>query len=75
MENEWEGFVQVTDTQMLEKVDTSHQRRLGDLFKNAVGNLPSDKFINKTLADRKNHVFETDKLDWAMARTFAYGSL
>jgi 2-oxoglutarate dehydrogenase E1 component len=79
MENEWEGFVQVTDTQMLEKVDTSYPKEDLAIVVNAVGNLPTDKkFINKIqklINDRKTMFFETDKLDWAMAEHLAYGSL
>jgi 2-oxoglutarate dehydrogenase E1 component len=44
MENEWEGFVQVTDTQMLEKVDTSHAKEdLAICLTNAVGNFLQTK--------------------------------
>jgi len=79
MKNEWEGFVQVTDTQMLEKVDTSYSTEDLTVVANAVCNLPSDKKfikkIQKLISDRKTMFFETDKLDWAMAEHLAYGSL
>jgi 2-oxoglutarate dehydrogenase E1 component len=40
-------FLQVTDTQMLEKVDTSYAKEDLAIVANAVGNLPTDKkFIN-----------------------------
>jgi 2-oxoglutarate dehydrogenase E1 component len=77
MENEWEGFVQVTDTQMLEKVD-SMQKKIWRLLQMQLviclqTKNSSIKF--KLINDRKNDVFETDKLDWAMAEHLAYGSL
>lgn len=79
MKNEWEGFVQVTDTQMLEKVDTSYSTEDLTVVANAVCNLPSDKKfikkIQKLISDRKTMFFESDKLDWAMAEHLAYGSL
>ena len=79
MKNEWEGFSQVTDTQMLEKVDTSFSKEGLKVVANAVCNLPPDKKfiskIQKLINDRKTMFFETNKLDWAMAEHLAYGSL
>ncbi|SHM01447.1 2-oxoglutarate dehydrogenase E1 component [Flavobacterium xinjiangense] len=79
MKNEWKGFEQVTDVQMLLKVDTSYpEERLTEVA-NAVSNLPSDKKfiskIQKLINDRKTMFFEINKLDWAMAEHLAYGSL
>ena len=79
MQNEWLGFEQVTNVQMLEKVDTSFHKEGLTNVANAVCNLPSDKKfiskIQKLINDRKTMYFETNKLDWAMAEHFAYGSL
>jgi 2-oxoglutarate dehydrogenase E1 component len=79
MKNEWGGFVQVTDTQMLKKVDTSYPKEDLTIVANAVCNLPSDKKfikkIQKLISDRGTMFFETNKLDWAMAEHLAYGSL
>jgi len=79
MKNEWLGFKQVTDTQMLEKVETGFPKEGLVTIANAVCNLPSDKKfiskIQKLVNDRKTMFFETDKLDWAMAEHLAYGSL
>nr|WP_314896253.1 2-oxoglutarate dehydrogenase E1 component [uncultured Flavobacterium sp.] len=79
MKNEWKGFEQVTDTQMLEKVDTAYSKEGLTEVANAICNLPSDKKfiskIQKLINDRKTMFFETNKLDWAMAEHLAYGSL
>jgi 2-oxoglutarate dehydrogenase E1 component len=79
MKNEWLGFEQVTDVQMLENVDTSYSKEGLTQVANAVCNLPTDKkFINKIqklINDRKTMFFDTNKLDWGMAEHLAYGSL
>ncbi len=79
MKNEWDGFVQVNNIQMLKKVDTSYPKEELTKIANAISNLPPDKkFINKIqklINDRKTMFFETNKLDWAMAEHLAYGSL
>jgi 2-oxoglutarate dehydrogenase E1 component len=79
MRNEWLGFEQVTDVQMLEKVDTSYSKAGLTQVADAVCNLPTDKkFINKIqklINDRKTMFFDTNKLDWGMAEHLAYGSL
>jgi 2-oxoglutarate dehydrogenase E1 component len=79
MKNEWLGFEQVNDVQMLEKVDTSYSKAGLTQVADAVCNLPTDKkFINKIqklINDRKAMFFDTNKLDWGMAEHLAYGSL
>ena len=79
MKNEWNGFTQVTDTQMLQNVDTSFPKEGLTAVANAICNLPTDKKfiskIQKLINDRKTMFFETNKLDWAMAEHLAYGSL
>ena len=79
MKNEWKGFTQVTDIQMLQKTDTSFPKDKLTTIANAICNLPSDKKfiskIEKLINDRKTMFFETNKLDWAMAEHLAYGSL
>ena len=79
MKNEWKGFEQVSDAQMLQKVDTSYSKEGLTQVANAVCNLPSDKkFIKKTeklINDRKTMFFETNQLDWGMGEHLAYGSL
>ena len=79
MQNEWQGFEQVTDTQMLQKVDTTYPLKGFTPIADAICNLPSDKKfiskIQKLINDRKTMFFETNKLDWAMAEHLAYGTL
>lgn len=79
MQNEWKGFEQVSDKQMLKKVDTSFPKEGLTAVANAISNLPSDKKfiskIEKLINDRKTMFFETNKLDWAMGEHLAYGSL
>ncbi|MFV8342860.1 2-oxoglutarate dehydrogenase E1 component [Flavobacterium sp. XS2P39] len=79
MKNEWKGFEQVTDTQMLENVATAYSKEGLTEVANAICNLPADKKfiskIQKLINDRKTMFFQTNKLDWAMAEHLAYGSL
>lgn len=78
MQNEWGGYVQADEKEMLQKVDTTFSKEtLGEIAQ-TITTLPSDKKfiskIQKLINDRKV-MFETDKLDWAMAELLAYGSL
>ena len=79
MKNEWKGFSQVTDKQMLGKFDTTFPAAGLTEIANVICNLPADKKfiskIQKLINDRKTMFFETNKLDWAMAEHLAYGSL
>lgn len=79
MQNEWQGYHQAGQAEMLEKVDTTFPKdKLADIAK-VITELPSDKkFINKIsklIGDRKAMFFETGKLDWAMGELLAYGTL
>ncbi|SHM43224.1 2-oxoglutarate dehydrogenase E1 component [Flavobacterium xanthum] len=79
MKNEWKGFEQVSDVEMLKNVDTTFPIAGLTEVANAICNLPADKKfiskIQKLINDRKTMFFETNKLDWAMAEHLAYGSL
>jgi len=79
MQNEWQGFKQVSDDVMLQKVDTTFPKEKLTEIANVICNLPKDKKfmskIEKLINDRKTMFFETNKLDWAMAEFLAYGSL
>lgn len=78
MKNEWKGFEQVSDTQMLQKYDTSFPRAALDSIIKTVSTLPSDKkFINKIskiVTDRKTG-YDNNTIDWGTAETLAYGAL
>ncbi len=79
MKNEWQGYHQAQQAEMLERVDTTFDKeKLGEIAK-VITELPADKKfigkISKVIADRKTMYFETDKLDWAMGELLAYGTL
>ena len=79
MQNEWGGFAQADEAEMLKKVNTAFSKEILTEIAKTITELPSDKKfiskIQKLINDRKNMFFETDKLDWAMAELLAYGSL
>ncbi|MBU3682022.1 MAG: 2-oxoglutarate dehydrogenase E1 component [Flavobacterium sp.] len=78
MQDEWQGFVQVSDDVMLQKVDTRFDKKQLDSILEQVSSLPSDKKfiskISKIVADRKT-MYEANTIDWGTAETLAYGSL
>lgn len=78
MENEWEGYKQVSDNVMLQKFETKFDKKQLAEIANTITQLPADKKfiskITKLIGDRKN-MLETNKLDWAMGELLAYGSL
>jgi 2-oxoglutarate dehydrogenase E1 component len=78
MENEWEGYKQVSDDVMLQKFDTKFDKKQLAEIADTITQLPSDKkFISKItkLISDRNNMLETNKLDWAMGELLAYGSL
>ena len=79
MQNVWKGFEQVSDDEMLKKVNTTFDKKELTAITKTICELPSDKkFINKIvkiIKDRNNMYFENDNLDWAMGELLAYGSL
>jgi 2-oxoglutarate dehydrogenase E1 component len=78
MQNEWEGFKQAGEDEMLQKVNTAFSKDIMDEIASVITQLPQDmKFIRKIeklIEDRKN-MYENDKLDWAMGELLAYGTL
>ena len=78
MQNEWKGFKQVSNTEMLQKVDTKVAKETLDSIIVTVSTLPSEKkFINKIskiVTDRKT-MYDNNTIDWGTAETLAYGSL
>ncbi len=78
MQDEWNGFVQVSDDVMLQKVDTTYDKIKLDGIVETISTLPSDKkFINKIskiVSDRKT-MYDNNQIDWGTAEALAYGSL
>ena len=78
MQNEWDGFEQVSDDVMLQKVDTAYDLNKLQGIASSISTLPSElKFINKIskiVTDRKT-MFDNNVIDWGTAETLAYGTL
>ena len=78
MKNEWKGFQQVSDGEMLQKVNTKVAKETLDSNIVTISTLPSEKkFINKIskiVTDRKT-MYDNNTIDWGTAETLAYGSL
>ena len=78
LQDEWKGFVQVSDDVMLQKVDTTYDKKKLDGILETISTLPADKkFINKItkiVTDRKA-MYENNQIDWGTAEALAFGSL
>ena len=78
LQDEWKGYVQVSDDEMLKKVNTTFDKKKLDEIIVSVSTLPSDKKfiskISKIVTDRKA-MYDNDVIDWGTAETLAYGSL
>jgi 2-oxoglutarate dehydrogenase E1 component len=78
MQDEWKGFEQVSDDEMLKKVNTTFDKKKLTVIANEIATLPSDKkFINKIskiVSDRKT-MFDNNTIDWGTAESLAYGTL
>ena len=79
MQDEWEGFENVTEDAMMKPVDTTVPMEVLDEVAKAITKLPEKKKflrkISKLIESREKMYFETDKLDWAMGELLAYGVL
>ncbi|NLP57653.1 2-oxoglutarate dehydrogenase E1 component [Lutibacter sp. B1] len=79
MQDTWKGFVRKGVEAMLFSEDTTYPKQELENIATIVSTVPEGtKFLRKAeriLRDRNNMVFETDKIDWGMAETLAYGSL
>ena len=79
MEDEWSGFGNVTESEMMEKVDTRFPRKRLEQIAHVITRLPEGKkFLRKVerlVDDRRKMFFETNRLDWAMGELLAYGTL
>jgi 2-oxoglutarate dehydrogenase E1 component len=78
MQNEWEGFKQVSNEEMLKTVETTFDKKKLEAIAETVATLPADKkFINKIqkiISERKT-MYDNDVIDWGTAETLAYGTL
>ncbi|SDR98119.1 2-oxoglutarate dehydrogenase E1 component [Christiangramia echinicola] len=79
MEDEWDGFENVQEDEMMGDVDTTFNVDKLDKVAEAISQLPEGKKfmrkIKKIIDGRKKMYFEDNKLDWSMAEHLAYGSL
>jgi 2-oxoglutarate dehydrogenase E1 component len=78
MQNEWGGFMQVTDTEMLKKVNTTFDKKKLEAIAETISSLPADKkFINKIskIVTERKTMYDNDVIDWGTAETLAYGTL
>ncbi|MEX0291694.1 MAG: 2-oxoglutarate dehydrogenase E1 component [Flavobacteriaceae bacterium] len=79
MQDEWKGFENVREWEMMEAVDTGYDKKKLTKIAETLTQLPKDKKflrkVEKLVNDRKKMFFETDSLDWAMGELLAYGTL
>ncbi|WP_026914692.1 2-oxoglutarate dehydrogenase E1 component [Christiangramia portivictoriae] len=79
MQDEWEGFENVQEDEMMKEIDTTFDLDKLDKVAKAISELPEGKKfmrkIQKIIDGRKQMYFENNKLDWSMAEHLAYGSL
>lgn len=79
MADEWKGFANVREWEMMEKVDTTYEKKKLTAVAEVITQLPKGKKflrkVEKLVNDRRKMFFETDNLDWAMGELLAYGSL
>ncbi len=79
MADEWSGFVNVREWEMMEVVDTSYDKKKLTQIAKTITTLPKDKKflrkVEKLVEDRRKMFFESNTLDWAMGELLAYGSL
>ncbi|WP_228236940.1 2-oxoglutarate dehydrogenase E1 component [Allomuricauda sp. M10] len=79
MQDEWEGFEQVTEEVMLSPMDTTYDLKKLDEIATSITALPEGKkFLRKLerlVEARHDMYFKDNNLDWAMGELLAYGSL
>ena len=79
MQDEWEGFENVHEDEMMKELDTTYKMKNLDEVAEAISKLPDDKKfmrkVKKIIDLRHKLYFDDNKLDWAMAEHLAYGSL
>ena len=78
LQDEWTNFVQVSDDEMLKKVNTKVDKQILDDAIKVISTLPTDKkFINKIakiVTDRKT-MYDKNAIDWGTAESLAYATL
>lgn len=79
MQETWQNFTRRQVDAMLISEETGYSKDKIKGIAQVVSTVPDGvKFLRKAeriLNDRKKMVFDTDKIDWGMAETLAYGSL
>jgi 2-oxoglutarate dehydrogenase E1 component len=79
MMERWKGFSRGSLDAMLKPVNTSYSKNSLEAIATVVSTVPEGiKFVRKAekiLEGRAAMVFESDKLDWGMGETLAYGTL
>ena len=78
LQDEWTNFVQVSDDEMLKKVNTKVDKQILDNALKVISTLPSDKkFINKIakIVTDRNTMYTNNVIDWGTAETLAYATL
>ncbi len=79
MQDTWEGFTRRGLDAMLISSNTTYSKTKLKNIATIVSTVPEGvKFLRKAeriLRDRNKMVFETNKIDWGMGETLAYGSL
>jgi 2-oxoglutarate dehydrogenase E1 component len=79
MMERWKGFSRGSLDAMLKPVNTSYSKKSLEAIATVVSTVPEGiKFVRKAekiLEGRAAMVFESDKLDWGMGETLAYGTL
>ncbi|NDV43210.1 2-oxoglutarate dehydrogenase E1 component [Flagellimonas sediminis] len=79
MQDEWEGFEQVTEEAMLSAMDTTYDvKKLDEIAKSITALPEGKKFLRKLerlVEARHAMYFDDNNLDWAMGELLAYGSL
>jgi 2-oxoglutarate dehydrogenase E1 component len=78
MQDEWKGFHQVTEVDMMQHVETGVDKTTLEKITKSISQLPEGQhFIKKIkkIIESRQIMFDQDKLDWAMGEHLAYGSL
>ncbi len=79
MQDEWEGFEQVTEEAMLSAMNTTYDvKKLDEIAKSITALPEGKKFLRKLerlVEARHAMYFDDNNLDWAMGELLAYGSL